>query len=1027
MSSATAMTDLRAPAELKSGFPPLLLALFFLSGATGLVYELVWTRELMLVFGGTTYAITTTLVAFMGGLGLGSYVAGRLSHFVRQPGFVYGALELAIGLYAIATPFLLAAAEPVYRALYPSVDDYPLLLTAARFLISGAILLLPTFMMGATMPLLARFITLQGGRLGLSTGVLYGVNSGGAVLGVLITGFILIPTLGVKAATFVTAAANVLIGLVAMAGLRVDPGPPQIGRGRGSAEAAPTPEPENAGDIRRAVLLSYGLSGFAAMVYQIMWTRALVLSLGSSTYSFTCILAAFIMGLSLGSLAMARFADRVRSPGAMIGLLQLLIGASAVVMLPIYGFAPVVMFNTTAWLAGDPDALISVRFLFVIAVTLAPTLLMGAQFPLIARTLARASNDAAAATGRAYAANTLGAITGSFLGGFVLIALIGTQHSITLAAVLNALAGVWLMRVTREPGPQFERRSNIAALAALAVPVIALASGRWDGLLMSGGGFHHDDDPRERAARYDLLYYGEGVDLTVAVCRAKDDPTFLTLTVNAKPDASTARTDMVTQLLTGHLPVLLGPDRDVKTLVIGLGSGITVSSLARYPNVKSIECAEISEEVVLGAKFFGPYNHAVLTDDRRVTIKHADGRNHLLLSDQVYDIIVSEPSNPWIAGVATLFTKEFYELVRSRMTEDGIFLGWTHGYSTSVENFQLVLRTLMSVFEHVSVWELADNDYGLICSRQPLAAPVGRVLERFMQPQVREDLYRIGGSHLEKILGRYLGNQESLRAWIGAGALHSDVDTRLEFTGPRYLYENRGQEILEALLRCRRSPVGDVLSVAPDDVLGNQLRDRIARVAEGRALRLAGFDMEFVAREPIRMTQTLLQAYRLDSGNVGIYELIKEARVGFRQHLPHLLETEEGRKLMEAIDGLRVPVWAPLAGASLPEIALRLRQVAGDAVRLKHWQAAFEYLSEAYDIDPRNPALNVEMAWVLASAGAKDEAFRGLEQGLHKGVLSPEYLQAAEPLSILRDDPRFAALLSTAATQSAPVSAPAPP
>lgn len=1029
MTSATTIPTAATPERETSSFPPLLLALFFLSGATGLVYELVWTRELTLVFGGTTYAITTTLVAFMGGLGLGSYVAGRVSQRIRQPGVAYGLMEIGIGLFAVATPYLLELAQPIYRALYPSVDQYPLLLTGARFLISGAILFLPTFMMGATMPLLARFVTLKGGELGMSTGVLYGVNSGGAVLGVLITGFFLIPTLGVKTATYATAIANVTIGALAVMLLRVQTSTalPRIDDEAPREEAV-----DDDRTVRQAVLLSYGLSGFAAMIYQIMWTRALVLSLGSSTYSFTCILSAFILGLSLGSLAMARFADRFKNPGAAIGFLQLCIGLSAVVMLPIHGYAPVLMFQVTHDLADHPDQLLWARFIFVIAITLIPTLLMGAQFPLIARILARSSNDAAGATGRAYAANTLGAITGSFLGGFVLIVAVGTQHSITLAAVMNALAGVWLMRVTREPGPEFERRSNIAALAALAVPVVALLFGKWDSGLMSGGGFHHDDDPRQRRDRYDLLYYAEGVDITVSVSQAKDDRQFLTLTVNSKPDASTARVDMVTQLLTGHLPALLAPDRDCKALVIGLGSGITVSSLAQHEHVKSVECAEISEEVVNGARLFKDYNHAILEDNPRVTVKHADGRNHLLLTDQTYDLIVSEPSNPWISGVANLFTREFFTLAKDHLSEDGIFLGWIHGYSNSVDNFKLVLRTISSVFEHISVWELSENDYGILCSRKPLRVPFARVSERFGKIPVREDLYRIGICDIERVFARYIGNDESLASWIGEGPIHRDATMQLEFTAPRYLYLNVGSAIVDGLMGSRRSPIGDVVELSPDDPRDADMIRRIDQVRTARYLRIAGYDFEYARRDPIGMMRTLLHCYRLLPGDADIFRLITDSKEGVTLYAPDVLQTEEGAKLMQELTDLREPMWAPRNGAPLGEIAIHLRQLAGSAVRVQHWHAAFDYLKEAYDLEPQNGALIIEMAWVLTNAGAKDEAFRGLEIGVKSGALTVEDLSTAEPLNILRDDPRFAALLTTAssqsaATQSAPTSAPVSP
>lgn len=362
-------------------------SLFLLSGCTGLIYEVVWSRELIFVLGGTTYAITTVLVAFMSGLGLGSYVAGRISDHLQQPGRAYGFLEIAIGLYALAVPLLLQTAEPLYRMLYLSVADMPWLLTGARFLVSSIVLLVPTTCMGATLPMLVRYITREGQAFGRSVSLLYGINTFGAMLGTMAAGFWLIPTWGLTYATVIAASINLLIGITAVWAFRssVQPGTEQATKTRktppSKKKTAITPELVVTGSLRWAVLIAFGLSGFAAMVYQIAWTRALVMCVGSSTYAFTCILAAFIFGLALGSLAVARWVDRWRQPVLIVGALQLAIALSAIVIVPIHGHVPLIVKDLVAHYRNSYSTLLAYQFALIIAITVVPTLLMGAIFP----------------------------------------------------------------------------------------------------------------------------------------------------------------------------------------------------------------------------------------------------------------------------------------------------------------------------------------------------------------------------------------------------------------------------------------------------------------------------------------------------------------------------------------------------------------------------------------------------------------------------------------------------------------------
>ena len=1022
---------------------PLIFALFVLSGAAGLVYELVWTRELILVFGGTTYAITTVLVAFMGGLGLGGYIAGRIAARLRQPGVVYGVIELLIGLYALGVPLLLDLAAPMYRSIYLTVGGALWPLTLARFAFGALVVLLPATLMGATLPLLVRQVTISSARLGESVALLYGVNALGAVLGVTATGFVLLPTLGVTTTTRIAAALNGAVGLAAILLLRMQAAPLAAGEppGRAARRAA---DPRAAGpapideDDRRNVLWVFAISGFAAMVYQIMWTRSLVLNIGSSTYSFTVILAAFILGISLGSLAVARFADRVANPLLAIGVIEVAIGISATAAQLLIKFAPHIVQGLIEQHSDAWGRLLTYEFLLVFGVTCVPTLLMGALFPLVTRTLARGQDDAAEATGRAYAVNTLGTILGAFCGGFVLIWLIGAQNAITLVSLMNVLAGLWIGgRALRLP----KQKQMIAALVSLTcIAALVQGAGQWDQMLLSSGVFMRRGDAVERAGEYEVEYFMEGVDITVAITRPTGDEPgsadLKMLSVNGKVDASTTRMDMLTQILAGQIPSLLAPDRELNACVVGLGSGMTLSALTRHPNVRRVDCVELSEAVVQGARIFGPYNYGVLDFEPRVTMIHGDGRNHLAMTDQTYDVIVSEPSNPWIRGVASLFTREFFEIAKSRLADDGVLCVWVQGYSLSIENFRMILRTLGSVFDFVTIWEMAENDYALVVSRQPPRVPLERLRRRFEQVTVRTDLCRVGMTRLERLLGQFIGSGTQLRAWIGDGPIHTDDGAQLEFSAPRELYAEQGRHIFEALVGRVEDTVFDsgVVELAEDDPAAGWWRDQTRRVMASRLARVEAFKEENALKGPWVTGEILLSGYALDPGAEALYKDLRTYRRAILSGPPSFVNSAEAQRMVKRIDAAREPTWANVRGEPIPYFVQRLRAWAARWAEQGHWQAAYDYLVDARAVDPDDPAVTLDLAWVLDNAGARDEAVLGLREALSVGTLTPAQIAQSERMTELLQDDRVQALLaptsneastSTTSTRPAPATRPA--
>ncbi|MBN2357869.1 MAG: fused MFS/spermidine synthase, partial [Deltaproteobacteria bacterium] len=430
----------------------LLLCLFFISGACGLIYEIVWNRLLIYVLGGTTFAVTTVLCCFMGGLALGSFLAGRLARRTQRAALWYGAIEIAVGLYCLLVPLLFHLAPAWYLALTRIAGDSFAWQTACRVAVSIALLIAPTCGMGATLPLLTQAMAQRGVSAGVAVARLYGLNTVGAFVGCASAGFVLLPALGLSHTTWIAAAGNIGVGAAAVA------------FGRRSAPAA-TPAPaapaggQHSSPVPGWLLLLYGCSGLAAMAYQVAWTRALILSLGSSTYAFTTVVVCYILGLALGSLAVSRFIDRIRRPLAVAGAIEVLVAISALVVAPLFGELPPLLASVLQATGQRFAPMLLAQAGVVFALLIVPTGGLGALLPLLVAHTNRQraplpAEDAAAAPGSAareigalYAANTIGTIAGSAIAGFVLIPwpAVGMQRTILVASALSGLVATGLL------------------------------------------------------------------------------------------------------------------------------------------------------------------------------------------------------------------------------------------------------------------------------------------------------------------------------------------------------------------------------------------------------------------------------------------------------------------------------------------------------------------------------------------------------------------------------------------------------
>nr|MBA2321016.1 fused MFS/spermidine synthase [Deltaproteobacteria bacterium] len=528
-----------------------LLPLFFVSGATALVYQTVWARELHLVFGTSTFAIATVLAAFMAGLALGGIWMSRMGDRAARPLRVYGILEIGIGLYSLAFPWMVELVGPIYLQVWQRLQPGPLLFGLIQFVLVGGLLLFPTALMGATLPLLARFATERLGSAGDRIGTLYAVNTAGAVAGTWLAGFILLPMLGKFNTTLCVTSANVLLGLAAVA---LDSWAGGVMRRAENDLPAlrvpPTLVP---------VAFAMALAGFASLVYEVAWTRLMALMLGASVYAFSTMLLAFLVGIAIGGKVGGRLADRLLKggglPRVLLALAALEVGVAATSYLMMYIFPEIPFWYV--WLFDLLGALENPSLMWVVSTAIAalvmtpPALLMGAAFPMAVRAVIGRENELAAPVGQIYAANTLGGVAGAFLAGFVLLPGLDVQGTIFVAALTNlGAAAICMLLASRAGG--FSRVALLAPIPAIGL-IFGFVAQRppWDPLLMTAGMYHYvshfDEHSREdildfSVRAYELLYYEEGLSsvVTVARNRASDN---IWLANNGKVDASTT-TDM---------------------------------------------------------------------------------------------------------------------------------------------------------------------------------------------------------------------------------------------------------------------------------------------------------------------------------------------------------------------------------------------------------------------------------------------------------------------------------------------------
>jgi spermidine synthase len=951
-----------------------LVVFYTLSGAAALVYEVAWTRLLTLQLGHTVAAASTVLAAFMGGLAIGAWAAGAVrgldSWSPQRALTVYAALEVAVAATALLLPVGLRATVPILAWAYSDGQAsarFALIRVVISLLLVGA----PAAAMGATFPITAA----ASARSAADAGTLYAANTTGAAIGAIAAGFWLIPAVGLRQTTWIGVALN----LVAAAGaLRLALAGDAADGGTLSEAAAPSAKPQHPQRSRSSLSeAAAAISGFSALVYEVAWTRLLVLVIGPTTYAFATMAASFITGLAVGSTFGTRLARRTRQPALWVAGL-LLAGGVAASLAAWYAATrmPLTVASQVADPAADFAGVVWRQALAVGILLLPMTLSLGATFPLaLAMAAGTDSSSIARDTARVYTANTIGAIAGALAAGFVLIPWVGLRETIRGAAVLAALGGALVLvvavrstaafaarpparaaggaapqgRQPRQPRHREQRRQpwqqfrGPAGLLALTIPTVAalitiLAVPPWDRSLLASGAYKYapylagtDLDAVLRAGT--LVYYKEGSSGTVSV---RDLTGTRSLSIDGKVDASNAG-DMLTQRLLGLLPVLIhGHAKEIA--IIGLGSGVTAGSALATGAVEHADVIEISPEVVAASRFFDKESGRPLARPG-VRLIVGDGRSHLLLTPRQYDVIISEPSNPWMAGVASLFTREFFEAARARLRPDGVICQWAHTYDIHPEDLKSIVGTFSAVFPQGSMWLVGGGDLLLIGAKTgDIAARLDAAAGGARQPSVESALADVGvapGTAAFGLLSLFSGGPDEIQRFANAAGIQTDDRNGLEYSAPRAIYGRSGADnaaVIRALAAGRPRAVQAAFDHADD-------RDWASRGS-----------MDLRAQAFTTAYESYRQAAQRNPRNSTALAGLSDAAGGAGR----LVEEREWLQSIVTKESDNAPARIELS---------RVLAVSGDA------HGALEAATEALRLAPGDPRAAEQLASVLADTG----------------------------------------------------------
>jgi len=763
----------------------LVTGLFFLSGSAGLVYQILWMRQLGLFFGSDMYGVSIILSTFMGGLALGSLLGGRLAEKTNRPLLWYGVAELGIGLFALPFSAILAGFDPLLQAAYP---QGPAGATAAyqatRVLFASGTLLVPTTLMGMTLPLIMKHFVRNRSVLGGMAAYFYAVNTFGALVGTLAAGFALLPYLGMTRSTWCAATINLLIGAVsASLGSRAAlPADDPQHRARVDLDPLPDMEIHARQRIAGIVLIAFGVSGFCSFALEVVWTRILLISFSATVYSFASTLTCFLFGIFLGSRLIARSVDEHENPIRLFAVLELAIGVSVgALCLLIYAVPGIfgrLLIGVAALLDRGEQTLVVSTLVASFLLLVIPATLLGATFPVALRLYTTNIAHVGSRTGRLYAANTVGAIFGSLAAGLILLPWLGATASLATIATLFFGVGAVLASLRVGTGEPALTRRHVAlvGVATLLPVMISLALPYRVTLNFN----------QQNLEGSELVYHAEGVQNTIDVMRSPSGTTALVIGGNVEADDSYRQRRHF--VLKGHLPLLF-LEEPKSVLVVGLGMGITLQATARHPGLDRIDVVELSPEILEAQSELAETNGHVV-DNPLVRVRIDDGRLFMKLSSERYDMITADPIHPKISRVGYLYTAEYYRSIRDRLAPGGVVCQWMPTYQISPLRFRSAVKTFVEIFPEATLWYV--ESHALLVAKTDSSSIDFQLLERkFRDASIREDLASIGIDSPVELLSHLLMGPQELRAYLRDTPevpINTDDHPYLEYFVPRDLF-----------------------------------------------------------------------------------------------------------------------------------------------------------------------------------------------------------------------------------------------
>jgi len=1023
-----------------SKFTLIILILFFFSGLASLIYEVIWARKLGLVFGTTEYAISTILAVFMAGLALGSFLFGRVVDKLKEPKnflFLIGLLGIGEGTYALFTPLIFQVVEKLQLILVEDLSLNPsvLNLNLLRFSLSFLALILPTTLCGGTLPVLSKFLIRLKEEVGKKFALLYSLNTFGGVTGVILAGFFLIIPLGlgVNGTIYVAGAIDILAGLCFL-GLSFMSN--TVFRVSSLDFRAVSPlssikanlreyQAKNREYLSSPILFIFFFTGFLALALEVLWTRVLVMTVGNSTYAFSLILAAFLTGIALGSILIAKFVDRIKNLWLFLAVIICLIGVGVLFLTPFFDDLPFYFLKIFGTFGESFWKFQTAIFSLIFLILLLPTILMGITFPLGARIYVRELQKVGGRVGEIYSINTLGCIFGSLAAGFVFLPAFGLQKSILICALIYFLLAITIAFLIWQIK---QRVIFLLVIIGLSVSIFFLPS--WNPYALTSG-------PAVYARQYllkpeivygepekeEIIFYKDGLSANVAVSQSPKG--HLAMRVNGKVDASAGKIefkeigDFDTMILTGYLPLLLHPNEPENALIVGLGSGTTLGAITQYPLKDSnppatlpaeggapIDLVEIEPAIIEGAKYFKDFNHNALNDPR-VNIIIEDGRNLLLISPKKYDIISSQPSNPWVKGNANLFTKEYYQLSKNHLKEDGLMLQWVQLYSLDKEDLKSVIYTFSEVFPYVQVWSSTNyKDLFLIGSLEPIKIDKEKFSARFNLRGIKEDFKKAAISEPEEIFSLFIFDQEQIKKFPEV-KLHFDDSPFLEFNAPKAIYKDTVSQNLEELYSFKESFEELYGIEIPKEIKDFQEKSLLATIAKekGDSEGAIKYFEEALKIKSNPILEGKLAEYYFGKGKLAALEEKKEEALSFYQKAVELNPTEPaflnslGSAYFKEGDFEKAEFYFRKAIEVGPYYTWAISNLGLIYLRQKKYNLAEKYLKQALEINEKNTDSLNWLAIIYHNRGQDEKAKEFLEKSLK---INPDQPKIRERLKELK-------------------------